>query len=68
MKVHESITHERICALVESAMTGLDNPGVCIACGADAEGCEPDARKYRCDACGAMQVYGAEELLLQLHP
>jgi hypothetical protein len=36
--------------------------GFCLACGAMQEECEPDARNYRCDCCGAQHVYGAEEL------
>ncbi len=63
MKLHPSITSERIIAAVESEMFGLENPGFCIACGADAEGCEPDARKLTCESCGAHAVYGAQELL-----
>jgi hypothetical protein len=38
--------------------------GLCLGCGELADSCEPDARKYKCDACGAMQVYGLEEALL----
>ena len=64
MKIHHSITADRIIEAVECAHTSLDNPGFCIACGADADGCEPDARNYRCECCGASQVFGAEELLL----
>ena len=26
---------------------------------------EPDARRYRCESCGANAVYGAEELLIR---
>lgn len=29
-------------------------------------GVKPDARRYPCEACGAKQVYGAEELLIML--
>lgn len=43
---------------------GLGNPGFCLACGEPANGCEPDARKYTCETCGANAVYGAEEILL----
>lgn len=65
-KVHPSITAERIMDAVERRNTTLDNPGICIACGTDAEGVEPDARRYKCEACGERAVYGAEELLLRL--
>ena len=49
---------------VKRQMFGLDNPGFCKACGADADGCEPDARNYPCEECGENQVFGAEELLI----
>jgi hypothetical protein len=38
--------------------------GFCRACGAEASGVEPDARRYKCEGCGLNFVYGAEELLL----
>jgi hypothetical protein len=38
--------------------------GKCRACGAKTDGVEPDARRYRCSACGAHEVYGIEELLV----
>lgn len=65
-KVHPSITADRITDAVERQMTTLDNPGFCLACGNEQEGCEPDARKYECEACGARRVYGAEILLLMM--
>jgi hypothetical protein len=40
--------------------------GICISCGAEKDGCEPDARRYTCDECGKPKVYGAEEILLHL--
>jgi len=43
---------------------GQGDAGFCLACGAEAEGIEPDARKYECESCGAPKVYGAEELIL----
>lgn len=64
IEVHSSVTAERIEPLAREQMFGLENPGICIACGEDADGCEPDARKYRCESCGRRAVYGAEELLL----
>ena len=51
--VHPSITPERIIDAVERCMTTLDDPGFCLHCGTDADGCEPDARHYKCDSCGS---------------
>ena len=66
LKIHPSITLDRVTEVVESGMTSLENPGFCLACGADADGCEPDARGYECDECGAHKVYGAEEVLMMI--
>ena len=41
-----------------------DNGGFCLACGDEAFGVEPDARRYECESCEQKQVYGAEELLI----
>lgn len=42
-----------------------ENNGFCVACGEfTCGGCEPDARRYECEACGERQVYGLEECLL----
>ena len=50
---------------VEYAMAlSADNAGFCLSCGHEADGVEPDARKYECGHCGAHKVYGAEELVL----
>jgi hypothetical protein len=64
--IHSSITTERVCEAVERYNTTLDNPGFCLACGADADGVEPDARQYECEICGEEQVYGAEEVLMMI--
>lgn len=64
LNIHHTITAERVAEAVERRMTSLDNPGFCISCGNEQEGCEPDARKYECEACGEKQVYGADELLV----
>ena len=47
---------------IEEAMESQS--GFCIACGAEKDCCEPDAREYECDECGALKVYGAEELVV----
>lgn len=64
MKIHPSITATRVTTLVESEMFGLENPGLCVECGEEATGCEPDARNYKCEACGKRQVFGAAEVLI----
>lgn len=64
MKMHKSITTDRVADAVKRELYGLDNPGFCLACGQEQEGCEPDARKYECESCGERQVYGAAELLI----
>ena len=48
-KLHPTITERRVLAAVERAATSLDNPGFCLACGAEAHGVEPDARRYVCE-------------------
>jgi hypothetical protein len=51
---------------VMDAVESGEDMGFCLACGAEAYGVEPDARKYECEECGANKVYGAEELLLMV--
>jgi hypothetical protein len=49
----------------ERQMFGDENPGFCLECGQEQGGCEPDAREYPCESCGATaSVYGAQELLM----
>ena len=66
LKLHPTITFVRIKEACERRMTTLDNPGFCISCGQEQEGCEPDARRIKCEACGENKVYGADELLFEL--
>jgi|TARA_R110000824_G_scaffold148066_2_gene317620 hypothetical protein len=65
-KIHKSITSDRVYDAVEEQMYGMENPGFCLSCGADHDGCEPDARKYKCHECDKMEVYGAEEVLMMV--
>jgi len=46
-------THER----------GDDMAGLCLACGDMCDGVEPDAERYRCEACGERAVFGCGELI-----
>jgi len=66
MRIHADVTARRVSEAFERAQNSLDNPGFCVACGAEAEDVEPDARRYTCDSCGQPGVFGAEELLLRL--
>lgn len=43
-----------------------DTTGFCKTCGHSQHGVEPDAKNYKCNACGALEVFGAEELLIEL--
>jgi hypothetical protein len=63
---HKSLTDDAILEAVERYNVSLDNPGFCLVCGCEVDGVEPDARHYRCEACGADAVFGAEELLLAI--
>ncbi len=65
-KVHKSITADRILEACERYMHSLDNPGFCVECGEEQDGCEPDMRRGHCEHCGANAVYGAEELALYI--
>ena len=53
-------------AVIAAAENDEEYIGFCIACGAEAYGVEPDARRYDCDECGKPKVYGAEEILLMM--
>lgn len=62
--VHQKVTADAVVEACERAMNSLADPGFCVACGAEAKNVEPDARLYKCRACGEYAVYGAQELLL----
>lgn len=66
MKLHPSLTKERIFEAMERGNTTLDNPGFCVACGEEQDGCEPDARNYECESCGLRRVFGAEWLAMSI--
>jgi DnaJ-class molecular chaperone len=61
-EVHASVTEERITETAQQAQSDTSYPGICIVCGGDTEGVEPDAEKYTCPHCGCPGVYGAEQL------
>jgi hypothetical protein len=49
---------------LQDSLWSMDSLGWCLECGTETDGVEPDARNYRCDECGMLQVYGMEELLM----
>jgi hypothetical protein len=51
---------------IMDAVNRDDGTGFCLACRAEVQGVEPDARRDECDECGALKVYGAEAWLLRL--
>jgi len=42
-----------------------DNYGFCLGCGIQVGGVEPDAERYKCENCGNLLVFGAEQLLIR---
>lgn len=66
MRIHESVTLDRVMSAVKRRDSSLDNPGFCVACGHEQDGCEPDAVQYECEECQRNCVYGAEELLIMM--
>ena len=66
VKLHRSITEKKLMALAQESMFGTSSPGLCLECGAEASGVEPDASKYFCEACNRKSVYGAELLFMYL--
>ena len=49
---------------VMTAVESDENIGFCLDCGEEHYQIEPDARRYKCEACGEHRVYGAEEILV----
>lgn len=65
-KWHHSVTLQRVADACERRMKSLDNPGFCLSCGSEQDGCEPDAQGYECETCGDAEVYGSDELLMEI--
>ena len=67
--VARSASLEQRCAAADDRredrrLTSDTVAGFCVRCGAEAEGVEPDARNYECEACGENGVFDADELLI----
>ena len=63
---HARLTEEVILEASQRHAMSLDDPGLCLICGNEQGNTEPDAQNYKCEACGAEQVFGADELLLEI--
>ena len=57
---------ERVMEAVQESWVSCSNPGFCLKCGYEQDGCEPDAEGYECESCGEHAVMGAENCLLEL--
>jgi hypothetical protein len=66
VKLPKGLSFAAVVDAAERQMFGMDNPGFCLACGNEQEGCEPDARNYKCEACGEREVFGASEIVMHL--
>jgi len=45
----------------ESSMFDMCDIGICVSCGDENEGREPDTSRGRCESCGEYAVFGLEE-------
>lgn len=62
-EIHPSITEDRVIAACMRRLHSLDNPGLCLHCGASVEGVEPDAARYLCEHCRTRFVFGSDQIL-----
>jgi len=54
--------------VLNMAIAAMENSdeylGFCLACSAEHDQVEPDAERYECECCKALEVYGAEQIVL----
>ena len=60
------VTADRVTEAVEREAVSLRQSRHLHRLRRGCRGCEPDARQYLCESCGAWSVYGAQELLFYL--
>jgi hypothetical protein len=63
-KAHSTITKKRVMRAARHHMMGGKPIGFCLHCGNSAT-VEPHAQRVECEDCGAEEVYGNAEILLQ---
>ncbi len=57
---HVSIDANRVVGILDESWEDLGSPGICLLCGTEHHGIEPDAEHIDCDHCQADQVTGVE--------
>jgi hypothetical protein len=57
-------TQLRNISLEQYIQLDADMAGLCTACGQERPCCEPDAERYKCEACGERKVYGPHWYLM----
>ena len=58
-----AVSFKKVMDVATRCEEGLENVGLCTACGAERDGCEPDAEDYECEECGEDKVMGYMNLL-----
>jgi len=59
---HKSLTDE----FIMEARFDENNPGFCLICGEKTIGIDPDAKNYKCESCGAEQVFDLRWLMMEI--
>jgi hypothetical protein len=49
---------------LEETTFGDSTDGICLSCGERQSGCEPDARRYKCESCGENNVFGIPDAVM----
>lgn len=57
---HVSIDARRVVSMLDESWKDMSDPGICLLCGTEHHGIEPDAEHLDCDHCQADQVTGIE--------
>jgi hypothetical protein len=66
IKLHESLTEERIGDAVIERGKWHNNPGFCIRCGHEHEDIDCFASEYKCESCVGPFVYGLDVLYFKI--
>ena len=61
--LHPTLSPERVESLAHEAFWQPDPPGVCIACGTEVRGIDPERERATCPSCGQRAVSGAQRLV-----